>query len=70
MGIFARILAQGGVEWQWVVESGQLSMALVVISSEPLKISPNVAESLQKKYSAWTLVCGDILLMRIFAGVL
>jgi len=45
MEIFARVLAQGGVEWQWVVESGRLSMPLVDISSEPLKIRPNLAQT-------------------------
>ena len=44
-----------------VVETGQLSMSLVIISFEPLKIRPTLSyKSLRQKYSAWTLVCVGI----------
>jgi len=33
------------------------------------KLSQTWHISLQQKYSAWTVVCGDILFMRVFAGV-
>ena len=31
VGIFARVLVQRGIEWQWMVESGQYSMPLKAI---------------------------------------